>query len=215
MKGETMTFTTVTKATGGKTMPIGMTVTAPECGMTGSDLMRFGGEAEINGIFMANLLSAFTAHERCGVHLYRTVAGLTQIPECREKYEEFGLHTEDHIRILEELTAKLGGDPMYVSPQARMCEFVNTKLMEPILLNGSVDSLTQELTCLEAVLIAEMKCQANWLLMGKLANEMSDSPGKNAIGQAVEDVQSEEDEHVKWARNTWETILMAQLMSNK
>jgi rubrerythrin len=210
-----MTFTTVTKTTGGKTMPIGMTVTTPECRMTGSELTSFGGEAELNGIFLANLLSAFTAHERCGVHLYRTVAGLTQIPECRERYEEFGLQTEDHIRVLEELTAELGGDPMYVSPQARMCEFMNTKLMEPILLNGSVDSLTQELTSLEAVLIAEMKCHANWLLMGKLADEMSDSPAKNAIEQAVEQVESEEDEHVEWARTAWKEMLMAQLLSSK
>jgi rubrerythrin len=210
-----MTFTTVTKETGGKTMPIGMTVTAPECRMTGSELTSFGGDAELNGIFLANLMSAFTAHERCGVHLYRTVAGLTQIPEWRKRYEEFGLQTEDHIRILEELTVELGGDPKYVSPQARMTEFVNTKMMEPILLNGSVDSLTQELTCLEAVLLAEMKCHANWLLLGKLADQIPDSPAKQAMQQAVEQVESEEDEHVEWTRTAWKEMLMAQLLSSK
>jgi rubrerythrin len=201
----------VTNATGAKTMPIGMTVAPPESQMTGSELTGFAAGANVNSIFLANLLSAFTAHERCGAHLYRTAAGMTQFPERRDKYEEFLAQTEDHVRILSELIGELGGDPMYVSPQARMTEFQDTKLMEPALLAGSVDNLTMELAVLEAVLLAERKDQANWKLLRLLADQLPDSVPAQAIRRAVEQVEPQEDEHVRWAQQSWQQALLAQI----
>lgn len=201
----------VTKETGAKTMPIGMTVVEPACEMTGEQLKSFGDAIQGNSIFLANLLSAFSAHERCGVHLYRTAAGLTRFDEWREKYVEFGDQTTEHIRILAELTTQLGGDPMYVSPQARMTEFFDAKLMEPILLAGSVDVMTVEITTLEAVLLAEQKCHSNWELLKTLATQISDSSSKRAIEQAVSQVEDQEDEHVRWAQQTLKKTLLAQI----
>lgn len=201
----------VTKETGAKTMPIGMTVAEPECEMTGAQLMSFGEAVKGNSILLANLISAFSAHERCGVHLYRTAAGMTQFDGWREKYLEFGEQTVEHIRILAELTTQLGGDPMYVSPQARMTEFFNAKLMEPILFAGSVDLLTMEITTLEAVLLAEQKCHSNWELLKTLASQIDDSPAKQAIQEAVAQVEDQEDEHVRWAKQTLQKTLLAQI----
>lgn len=201
----------VNRETGAKTMPIGMVVTTPECEMTGSDLIGSLGREGPGGILLANLLSAFAAHERCGVHLYRTAAGMTQFPEWREKYEEFLAQTEDHVRILAELTEQLGGDPMYVSPQARMTEFMNTKLMEPILFEGSIDNLTRELTMLEAVLLAERKCHSNWQLLSQLSEQAADKTSADNIREAVEQVEDQEDEHVRWAEQTWQQMILAQI----
>lgn len=204
----------VTNATGAKTMPIGMTVAQPECAMTGSELTGFAVGANVNSILLANLLSAFTAHERCGVHLYRTAAGMTQFPEWRDKYEKFLEQTEDHIRILSELIGELGGDPMYVSPQARMTEFQDMKLMEPALLAGSVDNLTMELAVMEAVLLAERKDQANWKLLRALADQLPYSASAQAaIRSAVEQVDPQEDEHVRWAQESWQRALLAQIIA--
>ncbi|MGE0129842.1 MAG: hypothetical protein AB7U82_17310 [Blastocatellales bacterium] len=201
----------VTRETGAKTMPIGMTVTTPGNEITSAVLRNFAGAAKTNSVFLANLMSSFASHERCGVHLYRVAAGITQFTKWRERYQEFLAQTEDHIRILSDLTALLGGDPQYVSPQARMAEFVNTRLMEPILLDGSVDSLTRELTMLEAVLLAESKCHANWELLKRLADQMPESSAKQALRHAVEIVADQEDAHVQWARNTWQQAILAQL----
>lgn len=201
----------VTKETGAKTMPLGMTVAEPSCQTTGAELMTFADEVGGNSIFLANLMSAFSAHERCGLHLYRAAAGMTQIEEWRAKYVEFGEQTSEHVRILAELTTRLGGDPMYVSPQARMTEFCDSKLMEAVLLAGSVDTLTMELTTLEAVFLAEQKCHANWELLKSIAGQMTDSPARQAIEQAVSEVEDQEDEHVKWAQQTLKRTLMAQV----
>jgi rubrerythrin len=211
MKEEMMNPMIVTKETGAKTMPLGMAVAEPACQVTGAQLMTFADDVKGNSIFLANLVSAFSAHERCGLHLYRTAAGMTRFEEWRAKYEEFGEQTAEHIRILAELTTQLGGDPMYVSPQARMTEFCDAKLMEAILLAGSVDILTMELTTLEAVFLAEQKCHANWALLKTLAGQMTDSPARRAIEQAVTQVEDQEDEHVRWAEQTLKKTLMAQI----
>jgi rubrerythrin len=211
MKEEIMDPMIVTKETGAKTMPIGMTVAEPACEMTGTELMTFGQAIRGNSILLANLVSAFSAHERCGVHLYKTAAGMTQFEEWRAKYVEFGEQTVEHIRILAELTTQLGGDPMYVSPQARVTEFFDAKLMEPILLAGSVDVLTMEITTLEAVLLAEQKCHSNWELLKTLAGQLDDSPAKQAIEEAVAQVEDQEDEHVRWAQQTLKKTLLAQI----
>ncbi|HYP26785.1 MAG TPA: hypothetical protein VE262_08710 [Blastocatellia bacterium] len=199
----------VTKEAGATTMPLGMTVAEPSCQMIGAELMTFADDVRGNSIFLANLVSAFSAHERCGLHLYRTAAGMTQIEEWRAKYEEFGAQTAEHVRILAELTTQLGGDPMYVSPQARMTEFCDSKLMEAILLAGSVDTMTMELTTLEAVFLAEQKCHANWELLKTLASQMTDSPARRAIEHAVSEVEGQEDEHVRWAQQTLKQTIMA------
>jgi rubrerythrin len=205
----------ITKQTGAKTMPLGMTVAEPSCQTTGAELMSFASAVQGNSIFLANLLSAFSAHERCGLHLYRTAAGLTQLEDFRAKYEEFGAQTAEHIRILAELTAQLGGDPMYVSPQARMTEFTNTKMMEAILFAGSVDIMTVELAMLEAVFLAEQKCHANWELLKTLAKQMADSPERQAIEQAVAEVEDEEDEHVRWAQQSLKQTLLTQIAAGQ
>jgi rubrerythrin len=201
----------VTKEAGAKTMPLGMTVAAPPCQVTGEELKAFADDVKGNSIFLANLVSAFSAHERCGLHLYRTAAGMTGFEEWRAKYEEFGQQTAEHVRILAELTRELGGDPMYVSPQARMTEFFDAKLMEPVLFAGSVDRLTMELATLEAVFLAEQKCHANWELLKTLASQMDDSPARRAIEQAVSQVEGQEDEHVRWAQQTLKRTLLAQV----
>jgi len=205
--------TVVTKDMGGMTMPMGMTIAAPDSQMLENQLALFAADAELNSVFMANQFSTFITHERCGVHLYRTAAGLTQIEDWRAKYQEFGAQTENHVEILTDLIEELGGDPMYVSPSARMTEYMNTKLMEPILLSGSVDRMTMELTCLEAVLLAERKCHANWSFLKTLTEQLPDSVSTRAISDAVERVEAEEDEHVHWAKTAWQEMVMYQITS--
>jgi len=205
------TTTVVTKETGGKTRPMLMTVAAPSQMMLPEQLDQFAAQAQLNGRFLADLLSCFCAHERCGVHLYRTVAGLTQQPEWKARYQEFGRETEEHIRIYEKLITRLGGDPMYVSPQARLTEFMDTKLMEPILIGGSIDLKTLELAGLEAVFLGESKCHANWQFLSRLAEQLPQGDVKQALLDAVQQVEKQEDEHLQWVQSTWQQTLMMQV----
>ena len=120
------------------------------------------------------------------------------------KYHEFAGETVEHIGIYEQLITDLGGDPHYVSPAARITEQLGAKLLEgPVLLAGSVDLVTLETAFLEAVLIAEHKCRDNWILLGRLGETLPDQTARSAVAAAVARVQTQEDEHARWAADTW------------
>jgi len=200
----------VTAATGGRTMPISMTITEPSRAVTPDQIEQsMMPDSDRNVVFIAGTLSAFLAHERAGLTLYRVAAQLSDNPALVAKYEEFGDETAEHILIYESLVAKLGGDPGYVSPAARMTEQMGAKLLEaPVSLAGSVDLLTLESALLEVVVIAEHKCHDNWKLLARMGDELTDEPAKGLIRDAVAKVETQEDDHVRWATDTWFQIAM-------
>jgi len=199
-----------TNATGGRTMPLSMTCVQPDRAVTGDDLSAamFPGSG-LNVPFIAGTLSAFLAHERAGASLYRVAAEHSDNPMLVGKYEEFRRETDEHIAIYEQLISKLGGDPHYVSPAARITEQLGAKLLEaPVLLAGSLDLVTLETTFLEAVVIAEHKCHDNWQLLARLGDSLPDGRERDAIRDAVAQVEPQEDEHIRWAADTWFQLAM-------
>jgi rubrerythrin len=207
--------TMTTKETGGLA-PL-MTPTsfsAPECAMRPEALEQFLAGTGMNPMFMADLLSSFLAHEQCGYHLYRSAISLTNNPILKGKYEEFCAETEEHIRIFEELIAGCGGQPGYVSQTARLVEATDSKIHEAaILLPDGADEATLDLVILEAVVLAETKCHADWTLVQKLTEEMPKGEARAAFQAAVDQVEEQEDEHIRWARDTWENMILLQARS--
>lgn len=202
---------TVTKATGGCAKPVGALYIPPELQVLDASEGTALPQTGLDAAFMADLLSACLAHERCGVHLYRSVAGRTEDATLRERYESFGAETADHVRILEDLVAGAGGDPQYVSPAARATEKAGAGLLESTyLLSGSIDVATHELAMLEAVVLAEAKDHANWELLAQLAAAMAEGDVRNALTDAAAQVLAQEEEHYGWARTTRAQLLFTQ-----
>jgi rubrerythrin len=209
-----MTVITPTKEDGAKTVPTAMTEVAPEQTMNPAELEMFAAGSGMNGQFLADTLSAFLAHEQCGVHVYRVVAGASQNPILKGKYEKFLGQTERHVNVLERLISSLGGNPYYVSPTARMVHSMNTGMMQGVVLAaGSADPLTRELVMLEAVLLAETKDHADWAFLAHLADEVPEGDARSALLAAVGEVEPEEDEHVDWAQDTWQKMSSLQAKS--
>jgi len=169
----------------------------------------------LNGRFLSDLLSAFLAHEQCGVHLYRTVADATRNPALKSRYNAFLAESERHVSILEVLIARLGGDPGYVSPSARLVHSMNTHLLAGVVLaTGSADLLAREMAMLEAVVLAETKDHADWSLLQSMLERMDEGDARTAVQEAVAQVEPEEDEHIRWARDTWKRMATMQLSSS-
>jgi rubrerythrin len=207
--------TLTTKETGGRApLMTNASFSPPECAVEPEELGAFMEGTGLNGPFMADLLSSFLMHEQCGLHLYRTAIAMTNNPMLKGKYEEFGAETEEHIRIFEELIAACGGQPGYVSPTARLTEALDSKIHEAtILLPDGADEATLELAILEAVVLAETKCHSDWSLIQKLAAEIPEGGIRTAFEAAVDQVEEQEDEHIRWARETWEMLIMTQARS--
>jgi rubrerythrin len=163
----------------------------------------------VNSAFVANLLSAMLTHERCGVHLYRSVAGRTTEPAARERYEAFGQQTLRHVEILEHVIAGAGGNPNYVSLHARAVEGANSKLLEStFVFGGSSDPITQEMALLDAVFLAETIDQANWSTLAALTAQLPESALRRAFQAAVDEVEAQEDEHLGWAKETRQQLVL-------
>jgi rubrerythrin len=207
--------TLTTKETGGLAPLItSVSCSAPECAMPPEQLDAFLAGTGLNGPFMADLLSACLMHEQCGLHLYRTAVSMTSDEALREKYEEFGSETEEHIRIFEQLIAACGGQPGYVSPAARLTEALDSMIHQAvILLPDGADAATVELAILEAVVLAETKCHSDWSLIQKMTGAMPEGAAREAFQAAVDEVEEQEDEHIRWARQTWEEMIMARAMT--
>jgi hypothetical protein len=194
-----------TADTGGRTMPMSMVVCLPERAVTGDMLTDAMPAADgLNVPFIAGTLSAFLAHERAGAALYRVAAEHSDNPMLVAKYVEFGRQTVEHIAIYQQLITDLDGDPHYVSPAARMTEQLGQKPLEgPVSLAGSVDLITLETAFLEAVVIAEHKCHDNWALLAQLGEALPDETARAAVRTAVAAVVPQEENHVRWATDTY------------
>jgi rubrerythrin len=122
--------------TGATTKASAVVYVPPDRQVSDSQLTEQLPDNGLNMAFVADILSAVLAHERCGRHLYRSVAGRTANPVLKAKYEQFGQETERHAAVLEQLISQMGGDPMYVSPAARAVEASDTRLVETTFLLG-------------------------------------------------------------------------------
>jgi ferritin-like metal-binding protein YciE len=192
-----------TAATGARSVPQEMTVVDPARTLAAEAKAAFLEGTGLNGPFVADLLSDMLAHERCGAQLYRSVQQRTNNPVLEERYRHFGEETVEHVAILEQLITELGGDPAYVSPAARATEKAGTGLLEStFLLGGSVDLFTQEQVMLDAVLLAEAKDHANWSCLAGMVEDLPQGDAREALETAVEEVEVQEDEHLRWAQDT-------------
>ena len=147
-------------------------------------------------------LSEFLMVEQGDLELYRVAAERCTLPALKQRYQEFGQQTARHREVYVQLIQAVGGDPDYVSPTARLAQVKATKLLESAVI---VDGLAPEelmTSDLENVLLAETKCHLDWELMSQLAKQVADATLKQALEQAVQEVEGQEDQHVEWARQT-------------
>lgn len=193
----------------GKTLP--MISHPPGRGLDDAALRDELPDTDLDMVFVADFLSAVLAHERGGRHLYRSVAGRTNNPVLRGKYETFGDETERHAAILEELIRQCGGDPHYVSPAARAMEGAGKRIIESTyVLGGSVDVMTAEMVMLDGVLLAESIDHANWTALDALSSDLPEGDLRTALRSAVEEVLADEDEHLDWARDMRTRMVLMQ-----
>ena len=198
----------VTSETGGTAQPVGVLYVPPDRQVIDAGSTAFA-EAGVDAMFVGDLLSACLAHERCGVHLYRSVAGRTGDPDLRAQYQHFGEETVEHVDKLERLIEAAGGDPQYVSASARATEKAAAGLLESTFaLEGSLDPVTAELAMLEAVMLAEAKDRGNWLLLAELASRMADGDVRRRFETVSAAVLAQEEEHYAWASDTRARLLL-------
>jgi ferritin-like metal-binding protein YciE len=210
-----MTVLFPTKETGGQDESSTMLYGEPGRQVTDEQLAGQLAVEGINAAFLADLLSGFLTHERCGRHLYRSVAVRSNNPVLKQRYQHFGEETERHVAILEQLIADSGGNPSYVSLLARSVEASDSKLLESTFLaEGALDPMTAEMAMLNAVFLAEAMDQANWQVLQQVSQQLPAGALRDAFESAVSEVLAQENDHFEWARDMRAKLTLLQIRSS-
>jgi rubrerythrin len=155
--------------------------------------------AHVNMGILHDLLSEFLAVEMGGLALYEKALELVSDTEVRNKFRQFLKQTINHQKILIDVIRKLGGNPSMQSPGAKVAAAKAQGLLRTMGRAGLPKDAAQ-LNVIENIVLAETKDHADWELLGKIARQTTDSHLREVLGQAVETVEQEEDEHLNWTR---------------
>ena len=189
-----MTVLIVTKAKGGVSRPMSMTVIPQPQEIPVDELQGIGEEAGISGVPFAGLLSGFINHERCAARFSLAAARQVSQEDIRGLHNELARTHLGHVSTMQALMTVIGLDANYVGPAARMASYLDEKLMHAPLLAGSVDPMTMERFTVEVALAMIAIDQLNAELLVQIAIEAKPSDFKDTLRAAAE----------RWAASTEE-----------
>lgn len=157
---------------------------------------------------LKELLLQSLEHEKGGVLVYRTALECALNDDLREEWEEYLAQTENHVVVLTAVCEELGLDPSERTPGCLVVQHVGKSLVQAMkmaLAAGNPEAA--ELVACECVVLAETKDHADWELIGACAKAYDDDRVVNALLDAYEDIEDEEDEHLYhtkgWCRELW------------
>lgn len=180
-----MATMTVTKDKGGAGRPAGMTVILPSQEVPLEALQTIGKDAGLNGVVLADLISAMATHQRHAAHVARAAANETNTLERRKLHEGLAKMYKERVGALESLLDKLGVPRLYVSPRARMAGFIVEHSSMVSMLAGSIDPETLEVTLLNVAFTLAEQSLADMQALEAIAKAAQPSTAKTALDKTV------------------------------
>ena len=161
----------------------------------------------MNDAQVTELLYQALETELGGVQVYETALRCTVNEDLREEWQGYLEETENHVRIVSDVFAKLDLDPAVETPGRAVVRFKGEALITAMQMAlDAGDMGAAQLVAAECVVDAEIKDHANWELIGEVASELKGNKAK-VLQDAYEQVEEEEDEHLYhtqgWARELW------------
>jgi hypothetical protein len=142
-----------------------------------------------------------------GVQIYRAALRCATDERLRDEWRKYLEQTESHVETVKRLFETLGLDPDRETPGRQVVRHLGrafVKAMDLALGAGAPDAA--QLVAAECVQLAETKDHLNWEMLGEAA-EKAMTDGKEAVAEAQEKVEDEEDEHLYhtmgWVRELW------------
>jgi len=146
-------------------------------------------------------------HERGGVNVYRTAIDSAVNENLREEWSKYLEQTRRHVQILESVCKKFEIDAESASPGRKVVHDLGAALVTAMRdARSAGNPAAAQIVAAECVTLAETKDHADWELLTQCAAELSGEQ-QVALGQACEEVEDQEDEHLYhtkgWARELW------------
>jgi len=146
-------------------------------------------------------------HERGGVNVYSAAIDAAMNEDLREEWSKYLKQTRRHVQILESVCKKFEIDAESASPGRKIVHDLGAALVTAVReARSAVNPAAAQIVAAECVTLAETKDHADWELLTQCAAELSGEQ-QVALGQACEEVEDQEDEHLYhtkgWARELW------------
>jgi len=153
------------------------------------------------------LLLQSLEHEMGGVNVYETAVKCAVNPDLREEWEKYLEQTRRHVEILTDLCVELEIDPDEDSPGRPIVRTLGAALVQAMeTARRGGNPAAAQIVAAECVVLAETKDHLDWELIGKCAGKFKGEQ-KEAVQEAYETVEDEEDEHLYhtrgWCRELW------------
>jgi rubrerythrin len=155
---------------------------------------------------LKELLLQSLEHERAGVDIYATAIRCAVSQDLKYQWSEYLEQTQTHVDILENVLHKLEMDPEQLTSGRRIVRSLgNALVMAMETAKATGDPASAQLVACECIVLAETKDHMNWELLTKCAARL-DSAQKQALEEACEIVEEQEDEHLYHSRGYWREL---------
>lgn len=146
-------------------------------------------------------------HELGGVKVYNAAIACAVTAELKREWQQYLEQTKQHVAVLERLCKSLKIDPKRETPGRKVVRHLGDALVEAMqMAREGGDPAAAELVACECVVNAETKDHADWVLLGKCADQ-SEGAAAEALHAAYTQVEDQEDEHLYhsrgWCRELW------------
>jgi hypothetical protein len=161
----------------------------------------------MNREHLDQLLHQALETELNGEQVYVTAISCAVDDDLRKEWEKYLDETRDHHRILRDVFAVAGLDPVEETPGRAVVRYKAQALIAAMEMAKS-DATPEEaqLVAAECVVEAETKDHQNWGLINR-ASKTVEGPLRSALSKAFEQVGEQEAEHLfhtqGWARELW------------
>jgi hypothetical protein len=153
-----------------------------------------------------DLLCQALETELGGVAVYQMAILCAQRGELRAEWQKYLEQTQRHVEIVRELIRDLDLDPQAESPGRAIVRDKGIALVSAMRKALKNAPQSAQLVAAECIVDAETKDHQNWQLIGELAKTLGGEAG-SVLGEAWEQVEDEEDEHLYhtrgWCRELW------------
>ena len=143
-----------------------------------------------------------------GQQIYKQAIESAENAEVKKEWQKYLSETEDHERILRETFEKIGLDAEVETPGREVVRSKAEALVAAMKMAlEQAGKSSAQLVAAESIVEAETKDHQNWELLGLLLEHIEDKEWKQAIKEAYDQVEEQEDEHLYhtmgWARELW------------
>jgi hypothetical protein len=141
-----------------------------------------------------------------GVAVYRLAVLCAKNPDLKAEWQKYLEQTERHVEIVRDLITEVGLDPEASTPGRAIVRDKGIALVSAMRKALKDAPASAQVVAAECIVDAETKDHQNWKLIGELSKQLGGELG-SALGEAYQQVEDEEDEHLYhtrgWCRELW------------